>query len=479
MVTMEKQLQSAARTLRGDLESHIAGHVLVMGDPDYNEKRKAYNLSVDQHPDVIVEVADAHDIVQALRFAEEYGMGVAVQATGHGVKRPADGAMLILTSAMQGVKIDPEAGTARVEAGVRWGAVLEKAQAFGLAPLLGSSTSVGAVGYTLGGGFGWLGRKYGLSTDSVHSFEFVTPADELLHVSRDENRDLFWALRGGGGSLGIVASMEIQLYPVTTVYAGNLFYPVGQAREVFGRYREWIAGVPDELTSSVSIAHFPPFPSVPEPLRGQAFAVVRGCYVGPEAEGEALLRFWRAWRRPQVDLFGPMSFRDAASISSDPPDPVPFYNSGAWLRDLADDAVEALVSHGAPAAGDPPFVHTEVRHAGGVIARVDPESTAYSHRTETLLLNLIATTPTPEAYAHATASVEALMQDLAPSLSGGVYPNFLSGAMARARIADAYTSDAYLQLRAIKAIVDPANRLGYSFNIEPLLDTACEEPDID
>ena len=238
-------------------------------------------------------------MVSSIDFARAKGLGIAVQATGHGVGLPADECVLILTRGLDDLRIDADARTAWVGAGLKWHTVLQRAQEDGLAPLLGSSTDVGAVGYTLGGGMGWLARKHGLSTDHVRFFEVVTPDGQVRTVSADENADLFWALRGGGGgSLGIVTGMEIELVPVTKVYGGNLLYPADMAREVVARYREWIATAPDELTSSFALANLPVDPLVPEFLQGQSFAVVRGCYCGSLADGEELMRFWRDWRTP-------------------------------------------------------------------------------------------------------------------------------------------------------------------------------------
>ena len=225
-------------------------------------------------------------------------MAVAVKATGHGVIREANDSLLIVTSELTDVRVNADAQTAWVSAGTKWGRVLEETQAVGLAPVLGSSPDVGAVSYTLGGGMGWLARKYGISADSVNQFELVTADGNLVHASAAENADLFWALRGGGGNFGVVTAMEIRLYPVTKVYGGNSFYPIEKAKEVYARYRNWIVNAPDELTSSVLIMNFPPFPQIPERLRGQSFVMVRGCYCGPLEQGKELLKYWRDWQSP-------------------------------------------------------------------------------------------------------------------------------------------------------------------------------------
>ena len=193
---------------------------------------------MDQHPAVIVVAQSAADVAQAVRFARRQGLGIAVQSGGHGVIRPADEAMLIVTNQLRQLRMDTENQRAWIGAGSKWGMVLEKTQEAGLAPLLGASPDVGVVGYTLGGGMGWLARKYGLAADSVIAIELVTASGEIIQASQEQNRDLFWGLRGGGGSFGVVTGLEIRLYPVTTVYGGNLVYPPELAREVITRYRE-------------------------------------------------------------------------------------------------------------------------------------------------------------------------------------------------------------------------------------------------
>jgi hypothetical protein len=466
---MEATPDAHATSIRGgrwaELQSNIAGKVITPQDPEYDEARKAWDLTVQQWPAAIAVATDAVDIVEAMRFAKGAGLAVAVQSTGHGVVRPANDSLLILTSEMKEIDVDPASQTAWVGAGAKWGMVLEKTQPFGLAPLLGSSPDVGVVGYTLGGGLGWLGRKYGLAADSVRFFEVVTADGRLVHASEAENSDLFWGLRGGGGSLGVVTGMEIGLYPVKAVYGGNLFYPIELASEVFGRYRDWIGSIPDELTSSVLIMNFPPIPEVPESLRGQSFAMVRGCYCGPLEEGEALLQSWRSWRTPLVDDFKAVPFADVATISNDPVDPLPGFSSGAWLRELSDQAIDLLIRYGYGCGNSDrsPFAVTEVRHAGGVISRVRVDTSAYSNREATLLLQLIGMAPTPEIYRHLQQMTGELKQELQPYLTGGVYLNLLSREESQQRVESGYTPEAFQRLTALKAEYDPENRLRSGF----------------
>ncbi len=459
---METKQSSLILSTIDTLQSRLKGSALIPGDAGYDQASQPWNTAYRQRPAVIVMAQNARDVVEAIRYAKLNDLGVAIQATGHGMALAADNAVLINTSPMQDIRIDAVTQTAWVEAGVKWGIVLEKAQEVGLAPLLGSSPDVGVVGYTLGGGMGWLARKYGLSADSVNFFEMVTADGHLLHVSEEENSDLFWALCGGGGSFGVVTGLEIKLYPVTTVYAGNLLYPIQNAKEVFVHYREWIKNAPDELTSSIAVLNLPPFPEVPEFLRGKSFAVVRGCYTGDVEDGEKLLKYWRDWQAPAIDDFKAIPFSMAAIISQDPLDPSPDQSSAAWIRELTDETFDIMTSYGGPTS---PFVVIEIRHAGGVIARVPAGKNAYGNRDANHIFQMIAITPTPEAVTNAQNHIRQVKQALQPNLTGGTYINFLVGDEKWEETKRAFATETYQRLREIKAKYDPKNRFRFSFNI--------------
>ncbi|MBZ0301842.1 MAG: FAD-binding oxidoreductase [Anaerolineae bacterium] len=450
------------------LQDRLQGTVILPGDVDYDAARMAWNLAFEQYPPVIVMAETADDVAAAVRFARAEGMDIAVQATGHGFTRAANHALLINMSRMTHVEVDAEAQTAWVEGGAKWQPVLDKAQAVGLVPLLGSTPDVGAVGYTLGGGVGWLARKYGLSADSVNAFEVVTAQGRIVWASEYENSDLFWALRGGGGSFGVITGMEIRLYPVTTVYAGNLYYPAAMAKEVMTRFREWIATTPEELTSSVVLMNYPPIPEVPEPLRGQSFVQVRGAYTGLMEDGEELLKYWREWKAPAMDMFGPLPLTRAAEISNDPPNPTSALVTGVWLKDLSDEAIDTIIRFGLAPHG---VTVSEIRHVGdGAISRVDKRANAYGNREASLVLEIIGIAPTPELWQAADAYAREYKRALAGSLTGGVYINFLEGDERQDRTKDAFTAENYQRLMAIKAKYDPQNVFSHSFHIPPAAD---------
>jgi FAD/FMN-containing dehydrogenase len=447
------------------LQARISGQVITPDDVDYDAARKAWNLTVDQYPSLIVVVRRAFDVAKAVRYARENGLGVAVQSTGHGITLPANDAMLIVTSEMNDVYVDAASQTAWVQAGAQWGAVLDKAQEFGLAPLLGSSPYVGVVGYTLGGGMGWLARKYGMALDSVRAFEVVIPEGRLVRASETENSDLFWALRGGGGSFGIVTSMEIQLYPVKVVYGGNLLYPVEAAKEVFIRFREWTANAPEELTSAIVIMNFPPIPQVPDFLRGKSVIMIRGLYCGDPAQGEAMLKeHWLDWMPPMANMWRVMPFSEIETVSNDPKDPAPGYATGGWMNDLNDDTIDTLIRLGVAS----PVVFVEIRHAGGAIAKADRNANAFSHRSSPLNLHMVGMTPTREAREAVKAYTQMFKQELKSALTGKVYMNFEEAEVAREKTKDGYSAEAYKRLTEVKAKYDANDLLRYSYDIPPV-----------
>ncbi len=451
---------------RQSLAARLRGTATAPGDTEYDADRAAWNLAVDQHPAVVVRAADDTDVAVAVRFAAEHGLGVAVQATGHGVARPADDALLLLTAAMDGVQVDTAARTARIEAGAQWGTVLEKAAPDGLAPLLGSSPGVGAVGYTLGGGLGWLARRYGLAADSVRSFEVVTADGHRVRASAQENQELFWGLHGGGaGSLGVVTAMEVGLFPANQVYGGNLLYPADLAREVATRYAEWIARAPDELTSSLVLMNFPPFDMVPEPLRGRSFAIIRGCHSGSigRCRGAAALlaRLAAARDRP----VRPDALQRGGDHQQRPGGPHPRRH------------------HHRVAAGPRPGSHRH--HRGPHLHRRWPaagdDDRGAPHRRRGVARRVRRGLRQPGRHAAAggggghphpggdgrpcTPIFARLHERLRPHTTGGAYLNFLEGAEKVARTREGFTAEDYRRLQALKHQYDPQDLFRYGIDL--------------
>ena len=455
------------------LRAAVAGDVLTPDQPGFDGACLAWNVRFVHAPAVVVVAADVGDIVAAVRYAHATQSAVTVQATGHGVARTARDGVLVVTSRLTDVTIDPVGATAHVACGAKWGAVLAPAQEHGLAPLLGSTTDVGAVGYTLGGGMGWLGRRYGLAADSVHSFDVVLADGSAAEASATVNPELFWALRGGGGAFAVVTAMTIDLYPVSTVYAGNLLYPVELAGEVMRRYRSWSVGMDEQLTSSVGIMNFPPIDLVPEELRGRSFVIIRGCWSGDVAVGAALIDEWRNWCTPAIDMFGEMPFAMADTISNDPVDPLPAVVTTEWLDELADEAIDLIVAATTPVADQPPMLlFAEMRHCGGAIRRNAAGKPNARSRSGELVLELCGLAFGPEHGAALEDYMVSVRETLAPYVTGAVYLNFAEGEEKYERGMEAFSPAATARLAAVKHAVDPDDHLRNALAM-PVGDPSC------
>ncbi|MFW0785005.1 FAD-binding oxidoreductase [Gordonia sp. CPCC 206044] len=443
-----------------ELADRLVGDVFGPDDAGYDAARAGFNLLTDHRPAVIAVPADRFDVVECVRFAADEDLRVAIQATGHGPGTAADGALLINTSAMTQVSVDPVERTATVSAGAKWAPVLEQAQQHGLAPLLGSTTDVGVVGYTLGGGFGWLGRRYGLCSDAVRSFGLVTPSGEALRVSEHRYPEIFWALRGGGaGSIGVVTDIVIDLFPVTTVYAGNLFYPASDAPEIMRRFAAWAPQQSEDLTSSVVLMNFPPLDIVPEPLRGKSFTLVRGCWAGDVGRGASVIDEWRRWKTPELDMWAEIPFGAADAISMDPTDPMPAMVTTEWLNELPDEVIDIVTSRVLPSPGTQPLIlFAELRHADGAIGRGAATSPNDLGRTGTYLLEMGSMVPDPHTGLAIESHQRLTRKALAPYVTGATYLNFVEGDEKAQRSASAFGDANRRRLGEIKAALDPDNR---------------------
>src|SRR5215471_15794703 len=344
------------------LRAAVAGRVFVPGEAGYDQARRAWNLVVDQRPAVVVEAGSAADVAEAVRFARAHGMRIAPQGTGHGAAplEPLGGAMLLRTTRMRNVSIDPAARIARAEAGAVWQDVIVQAAEHGLAGLAGSSPNVGVAGYTLGGGLGWLARRYGLAANSVTAAELVTPGGDLVRADAGHESDLFWAVRGGGGGVGVLTALEMRLYPVGELYAGALFFPIGRAAEVLHAWRAWTGTVPDEVSSQGRLVRLPPAPQLPEPLRGRAFVKVEAACLGDAGTGAELTQPLRRLG-PELDTFAAIPPSALGQLHMDPDQPVPFLGAGVFVSDFPAAAIDALVGLAGPDA-DTLLVSVEVGH---------------------------------------------------------------------------------------------------------------------
>lgn len=447
------------------LQQEISGEVFDREHPAYEQLRRGWELTIDHHPAYILIPHNVADIAAGIRFARASGLAVAVQTTGHGMLYPADDSLLILSSHMKAVEVDVKARTARVEAGVIWQQVLDAATPHGLAPLLGSAPNIGVIGYMLGGGIGWLGRRYGFGADSLRSIDMIGANGELLHCSPKENSDLFWALPGGGGNFGVVTAMEFDLYPVASVYGGNLVYPKESATEALRFYRDWIRTMPDELSSSIGIVKFPPLERVPEAFRGKTLVLVMAAFAGSANEGEQWLQPWLNWQAPMNNTFREMPFSEIPSITNDPVDPMAQYGSSDMFNELSDEAIDVIVHFAGNDAS--PLTMSMIRHAGGAMGRAPANGNAIGNRSALLYLMMGGATPDAEAFANVKDYVKSYRAALAPYTRVGVWMNFMggNGSGAQERIKENYEAETYERLLALKAKYDPDNMFRFSYQL--------------
>ncbi len=454
------------RTVRDvqDLRDRLRGDVVGPADTAWDQARQAWNLAVDQRPALVAFPEDADDVVAIVDYAREYGLRVAPQGTGHnaGPIASLDDTVLVSTVRMRGVEIDAVARRARVAAGTLWLEVTAPASEHGLAPLAGSSPDVGVVGYCLGGGVSWLSRRHGLAANSVLAIEIVTADGRLRRVDAENDPDLFWALRGGGGSFGVVTAMEIALYPVPELYAGAMFWPWERSSEVLHAWREWTATVPDEVTSAARIMQMPPIPEIPEPLRGRAFVTIDAAILGDRAFGAEIVQRLRDLG-PEIDTFDMVPPVALSRLHNDPEEPVPALSEHRLLSELPAEAIDALVAVAGPGSGSP-LLLAELRHLGGALAVAPAGHGAQPTLDAAYLAFGAGIAATPEMVAGLEAALPVFKQALAPWDAGRGYLNFEERTVDSRSFYDEVT---HRHLARIKAQVDPADIFRSNHPIAP------------
>jgi FAD/FMN-containing dehydrogenase len=437
-----------------ELRRRVHGPVYVAGDDGLAAEVATWNVAVTHTPAVAVGAACGEDVATAVSFAAAHGLRVAVQATGHGPVRNAAGSLMITTRRMQGVHVDPLRRTARVEAGVTWERVLEAAAPFGLAGLCGSSSGVGVIGYTLGGGLGSLGRKFGFSADHVLSVEIVTADAHIRTVSSEEDPELFWAIRGGKGNFGVVTSLEIELMPVASLIAGGIFFAGKDAASVLHAYRTWAPTLPEEVTTSIAIMRMPPMDIVPEPLRGRTVVHLRYAYSGVDyAEGERLVEPMKEAGEILLGFIGPLLTTELDAVHMDPTDPLPAWEKGMGLAELPAEAIDTLLAVAGPEV-DVPLMMVELRQLGGALSRQPKVPNAVAGRDAAWELFVLGPA-VPELAQVLPALGRGVLQALAPWKSAGSLLNHLGDVTGPEEVAAAYGPGVADRLRAVKKAVDP------------------------
>jgi FAD/FMN-containing dehydrogenase len=436
-----------------ELATLLPGQVADPRHPDWAALSSAWILSVAQRPRAVVTVTDEEDVVATVQWARRHGLTVSAQPVGHGATTALTGTVLVRTRGLTEIAVDPERRVARVGAGVKWGELLAATAPYGLTGLAGSSPDPSVVGFSLGGGLSWYGRAHGLAAHHIVAVELVDADGELRRVTAESDPDLFWALRGGGGDFGIVTAMEIGLHPVPHLYGGRLLWPIEMARPVLTSFRQIAAAAPDELTLWAHLLRFPPFPEVPEPLRGGSFVSVDVTYLGGAEEAEALLAPLRSLPALRVDTLGTVPLDELGGICAEPVDPMPTMELSGFLSDVDDVAIDRLLRIAGGA--ESPLLVVQLRHLGGALTRAGEADGPVGAITEQFQLFCLGVPFSPEVAAAVAQTFGAVRTALAEHFSGRRAFNFLAD---DADPTSALSESALTRLAAIKRAVDPEGR---------------------
>jgi len=459
----EVELDSAA--LR-EFEASFRGEIVRPGDPSYDERRKVWNASIDRSPALIACCAQVSDVVAAVKLARRTGLAVAVRSGGHSFPGHSvcDGGIVIDLRAMAEIDVDPERRVVRAGAGVLLGELDQATQAHGLVAPGGIVTHTGLAGLALGGGIGWLMRKLGLTIDQLLSADVVTADGEMVKASANENADLFWGIRGGGGNFGIVTAFELRLNPLGPVLAGPIFWRIEESPKVLRFYRDWIAEAPDELMTIVIHRKAPPLPFVPAELHGELVVAVVCCWSGPIDEGEKVIAPLRALGSPVLDLCGPKPYVEHQAMFD------PSFPPGRWyymracdVAKLTDDVIDITVDHSMRIRS--PLTTFPIWQLGGAVARVDDDATAFNGRGAGHTFNLTAMTEGPTGFDAERDWSRDFWSALEPHHQS-VYVNFLMDE-GEDRVRAAYGPEKWERLKTLKRRYDPDNFFRLNQNIPP------------
>lgn len=444
--------------------SSIDGDVFRPGDPGWDTARTAWQLTVDQQPIAVVVPASDYDVVRTVQAARAAGVRLAPQTTGHNAAPlgSLDNTVLLRTSALNGVQIDARNHVARVEGGAVWGTVVDQAAKDGLAALAGSARDVGVVGYTLGGGLSWFGRSHGLAANHVVAAEVVTADGVLRRVDETNDADLFWAIRGGGGSFGIVTALEFRLFPIISVQAGALFWPIERASEVLRAWKDWLPGTPDAITSIGRLLRFPPLPEIPEPMRGRSFVTVE---LAGQLDGEQMNAYLEPLRDlgPVMDTVHEMPVVGLGQLHMDPPGPVPVTGDGFLVTDLSDEALDAYLSAVGPDTGCT-LLTTELRHLGGALQPGVFTAGAVSGIAAGFAVYSGTFTPDPDSRDAARSALDLLETAMVPWTAETTYSNFAETSVGADAI---FGRNVHQVLRTVKANYDPTDLFHANHPVAP------------
>lgn len=436
------------------LRAEVTGPVLVRGDDDYVSEIAAQNTAVVHTPEVVVGVTSEHEAVAVVRAANDNDLPIRVFATGHGSHKPVTDGVLVTTSRLCDLTIDPQSRVAHIGAGCRWAKVVEAAAELELAPITGSSGHVGAVGYLLGGGLGPMARTFGFSSDRARGFRVVTAGGEVVTANATENSDLFWALRGGKGGFGIVTSMDVELVELSTLYGGSLFFAAEHIPAVLQAWVDWTKTVPEAATSSVAIMRLPPLPFIPEPLRGKTVLSLRYAFVGDAADGERLFQPMRDVNPALLDGVGLLPAAQIGLIHNDPTEPGPVFERGRMLNEIDGNFAAALLDALGPEQQVPIMV-AEVCHVGGATHRDVPEGSAVGGRCAGYGFLMLGA-PDPSLFEHVLPHLtHGILTSMGPWIAAENNINYAGGAEAPGSYEACWPPEILARLAEVRAIYDP------------------------
>ncbi len=452
-----------------ELKTSLRGDLLQPGDAGYDEARTIWNAMIDKRPAAIARCTGVADVIDVVNFARTNGALLSVRGSGHNIAGTSlcDGGVVADLSHMKGIRVDLKLETVRAQPGLNLGDLDRETQAFGRVVPAGIVTDTGIAGLTLGGGFGWLTRKWGFTSDNLLSVDIVTADGEFLTASATANADLFWGVRGGGGNFGIVTSFEYKMWPLgPEVVAGLVLYPMEKAAEVVHFYRELSASAPDELTCLLMLRLAPASPVLPKDLHGQPVAGIAVCYAGPVEDGEKAVQPLKEFGSPLVDLVQPKPFTAHQELldAAQPPGRY-YYWKSEYLPGISDEAQETLIAHTAELPS--PESALLVFQLGGAVARIDDADSAAAHREAAYILNIAASCVEPQKTDGCVRWAREFWSDMRQFSTGGVYVNFLTEDEGEDRTRAAYGAAKYDRLVALKTKYDPTNLFRLNQNIKP------------
>lgn len=449
-----------------ELRGQIKGGVILPGDSGYEEARKVWNGMIDKHPAAIARCTDEEDVVNAVNFAREHAVVVAVRGGGHNVAGfgTCDDGLVIDLSGMKKITVDPQTKTAKAQPGLTWGEFDKATQVHGLATTGGLVSTTGIAGFTLGGGIGWLVRMYGLTIDNLASAEIVTAVGRKVRASRTENPDLFWGVKGGGGNFGIVTQFEFNLHRVgPEIFGGAVFYPLERAGEVLKAYNRMVQTLPDELTTLVVFLTAPPAPFIPQPLQGTRMLAIALCYTGSASDASKLVAPLRELN-PAIDLLGPMPYIVLQGMfDATAPKGINAYWKTSYLRELSEEAVRTLTSYASQFRS--PFAALHIHHLDGAVKKANVKEDAFTHRDSAFVLNVVGLWMDPAEQEGNIAWVRQTYDAMKPYTTGDGYLNFLAAENAD-QVKAAYGAS-YPRLAELKRKYDPTNLFKLNQNIKP------------